>query len=369
MIRLDERVRNTYLQALFAQARTAHLERGTNVMRLHEIMRSPVVTVDAGVAATDAWSLMKQRRIRHLIVTEGAQLVGVVSERDIDRGGGSGRDKCLVSEVMTPSIVTAGANSTLRHAAKLMWGRRIGSLPVLDGERLVGIVTATDVLEALGRGSSRPKIRAERYTLRLPAGSKQLGGRPVVRRHPRASASPRRGRPRKPGSKKRAPLPGWIPKELKRQPGATGATGVVAHIRSLGNELDHDDQAYIRRKLGMKLGKFASSIERISVRVEDANGPRGGIDQVCRIKVVLSGVPSVVFEKRDASLEAAIDGAIAGTERAVRRSLKRKRMKSIKAAARRSTPRLPDLPEELGHVAQMVPKASHGGAQRQQHRA
>jgi hypothetical protein len=80
----------------------------------------------------------------------------------------------------------------------------------------------------------------------------------------------------------------------------------------------------------MKLGKFATSIGRISVRVEDVNGPRGGIDQVCRIKVLLIGLPPVVFQGRDASLVAAIDGALTGSERAVRRSVQRRRMKPIR---------------------------------------
>jgi ribosome-associated translation inhibitor RaiA len=98
----------------------------------------------------------------------------------------------------------------------------------------------------------------------------------------------------------------------------------------LGVGLGQDDRTYIRRKLGMKLGKFATSIERVSVRVDDANGPRGGVDQMCRIKVVVIGLPPVVFQRRDASLEAAIDGALTGAERAVRRSVQRRRMKPIR---------------------------------------
>ena len=86
----------------------------------------------------------------------------------------------------------------------------------------------------------------------------------------------------------------------------------------------------IRQALAVKLGKFAHSIERVSVRVEDVNGPRGGIDQLCSIKVVLRDHPSVVFEKQDAAQNAAIDGALAGVERAVRRKLQRKRAKSLK---------------------------------------
>jgi hypothetical protein len=74
--------------------------------------------------------------------------------------------------------------------------------------------------------------------------------------------------------------------------------------------------------------------ERVSVRVKDINGPRGGIDQVCRIKVVLSNLSSVVIEAQNASLDVAIGRALTGAERAARRSLQRRRMKPRKVGAR-----------------------------------
>jgi hypothetical protein len=88
------------------------------------------------------------------------------------------------------------------------------------------------------------------------------------------------------------------------------------------------------------------------------------------VKVVLSGAPSVVFESRDASLRTAIDAALAGAERGVRSSLKRRRMKPMKAAARRRfKASLRDSQEELEHVSQMVSTTPHGGAEPEQHRA
>jgi len=71
----------------------------------------------------------------------------------------------------------------------------------------------------------------------------------------------------------------------------------------------------VRGKLARRLRKFADSIERVTLRCEDVNGPRGGVDRVCRIKVVLRGLPSVVFEKRDVSLNAAVELALDGTRR------------------------------------------------------
>lgn len=120
-----------------------------------------------------------------------------------------------------------------------------------------------------------------------------------------------------------------LQKTSKRK-SAAATSQIPAHIRAAEGDLGALDRAYIRRKLGRRLGKFAGSIERVSVRTQDVNGPRGGVDRVCRIKVILSGLPSVVFESRDASLNAAVDGALAGVERAVRRALQRRRMKPLR---------------------------------------
>lgn len=102
-----------------------------------------------------------------------------------------------------------------------------------------------------------------------------------------------------------------------------------AHVRAIGVELTEDDHTYIRHKLSTKLGKFARSIQRVSVRVADLNGPRGGVDQVCSIKVVLSGLPSVVVIRRDAAIQAAIDAAIHAIEHAIRGIVGRRRMKPL----------------------------------------
>lgn len=129
------------------------------------------------------------------------------------------------------------------------------------------------------------------------------------------------------GMADRSPMPAWIPRPVKREGGRTDPLSTPAHVRLIGVELDDDEQAYVRRKLGMKLGKFATSIERISIRVADMNGPRGGVGQACRVKVVLSGLPSVVIERRHTVLHAAIDEALRAAEQAVRKSVHRRRMR------------------------------------------
>src|SRR5690606_16737350 len=87
-----------------------------------------------------------------------------------------------------------------------------------------------------------------------------------------------RDRPRQPDTLERAPMPERIPRAVKRVAGRTPTPETPAYIRSVGGVLDEADKDYLRRKLGRKLGKFASSITRTSVRVEDVNGPRGGVD-------------------------------------------------------------------------------------------
>jgi len=303
-------------------------------MQIREIMSSKVKTIKPTASASAAWSRMQAGRIRHLAVMEGSRLVGILSERDLGgRGGAKIRRGRTVGDLMTPRVVTVGPDTTLRKVANLMRGRMIGSLPVLDDDRLVGIVTATDVLDELGRGSVRPAGRPERRSARMSESRRQAARRPAMKKAARARGKMAHARG-KAGSRKRRAIPGSRRDASRSESDRADASPFPSHIRAVGVEIGEDDHAYIRRKLGQKLRKFGSSIKRASVRLEDVNGPRGGFDQNCRIKVVLAGLPSVVFEKRNATTGAAVDGALDGVERAVRRSLQRRRMKPIKRTRR-----------------------------------
>ncbi len=123
---------------------------------------------------------------------------------------------------------------------------------------------------------------------------------------------------------KRSPSPKQALKPATRA--AVDAVSIPTYIRAVEGDLDAAGRAYIRSKIGRRLGKFAASIERVSVRTEDLNGPRGGVDRLCRIKVTLKALPSVVFEARDAQLSAAVDGALAGVANTVRRAVQRRRV-------------------------------------------
>ena len=126
---------------------------------------------------------------------------------------------------------------------------------------------------------------------------------------------------------------------LRRSAKATGISGhsrIAAHIRAFGIDVSQDTRNHLRRKVDRRFRKFGDSIERISIRFRDVNGPRGGVDQACRMKVVLKNLPSVVFENQDVSLDGAFAGALTGAERKVRRSLQRRRSKPMKKSASRA---------------------------------
>lgn len=307
---------------------------GRGMMRLGEIMTPRVVTITPDEPASAAWTRMRRRGIRHLAVMDDGHLVGVVSERDLGgRAGTTQRRGRSVHSMMTRNVVSATPGTPVREAADLMRERLIGSLPVMDGDELVGIVTATDVFDALMAGEGAPHMsQAERQLFRAPTSSKRLGGSPVARAD-RETPVRKRQRPLA-NRTKREPLAEEIPRASKPALGRTEAPLVPANIRALGVNVDDDTRTYIRRKLGMKLGKFAMSIERVSVRVRDVNGPRGGVDHECRVKVVLSGLPSVVADVQNASMQAAIDGAIAAAAHGVQRSVQRRHTKPFTHARR-----------------------------------
>jgi len=148
------------------------------------------------------------------------------------------------------------------------------------------------------------------------------------------SAKTLRGRASTQGGKERDVPAGRFPKAPGRNPAPTYEPRVHAHIRTFGTYLNQNTRTSIRRNLDRKFGKFARSIERMSMRLKDVNGPRGGVDHVCRIKVVLRNLPSVVYEKQDVSLDTAVGGALAGAERAVRRTLQRSRGNPIRKRQR-----------------------------------
>ena len=130
-------------------------------MRVQEIMSEKVRTVGPGLDAEGAWQMMQINTIRHLVVVEDKRVVGVLSDSDAGgRFGAAIRSGATVRDLMDTHVVSVARTDTVRKAANLMKGHLATCLPVIERGRLVGIVTATDLLTTVGGGADRPAHNA-----------------------------------------------------------------------------------------------------------------------------------------------------------------------------------------------------------------
>ncbi|MFQ5416583.1 MAG: CBS domain-containing protein [Myxococcota bacterium] len=125
---------------------------------VREIMREKIVTIGAGESLSTVEDIMRLGGVRHLPVVHGGKLVGVVSERDVLRislsninaGGGDERRAFLqaveIERAMSSPPIVVEPFASVEQAARLLAENKIGCLPVVDREELVGMITSTDVL-------------------------------------------------------------------------------------------------------------------------------------------------------------------------------------------------------------------------------
>src|SRR5262245_26474237 len=143
-------------------------------MYVKDIMTGTLITVSPQTPVFDARRLMMKERIRHLLVLEYERLVGIVTDRDIRLHLPSQATslsvwevnyllaRLTVGEVMSKTVLRVGPDRPAREAARIMLEHKIGALPVVDGDRVVGIVTETDILRAFVQSA------AEADALRAP---------------------------------------------------------------------------------------------------------------------------------------------------------------------------------------------------------
>ena len=109
------------------------------------------VTPDCTIAA--ALVRMRRAEVRHLLVVDAGRLVGIVSHRDWRRldppAGRGGRRSRPIASIMTEDPVTVAPEAPVTAAARALLERKIGCLPVRDGDDILGIFTTSDALEAL----------------------------------------------------------------------------------------------------------------------------------------------------------------------------------------------------------------------------
>ncbi len=127
-------------------------------MKVKDIMVKEVATLDIDDELSLANDIMRLGRIRHLPVVSGDHLVGIISERDLFRSslaqalGYRNQEtrevmKTLrIRDVMVGKVITVTPDLELREAVALMVERKIGCLPVVQDDKLLGLITETDIL-------------------------------------------------------------------------------------------------------------------------------------------------------------------------------------------------------------------------------
>jgi acetoin utilization protein AcuB len=130
-------------------------------MRVRDLMTPGPITVEPATPMLDARQRMANARIRHLVVVEDSRLVGIITDRDIRLNLPSPATslsvweinallaRLTVGEVMSRSVIVVDSARSAAEAARLMVDHKIGALPVVDGGRLVGIVTESDFVRVV----------------------------------------------------------------------------------------------------------------------------------------------------------------------------------------------------------------------------
>lgn len=116
-------------------------------MQVSNLMTSDPVTIGPHDTLALAKSIMDAGNFRRLPVVDGGKLVGIITERDLREHLGY-LESTRVTAAMRAELFTMSSLQTVEDAARLMLQHKIGGLPIVDNGRLVGIVTTSDLLKA-----------------------------------------------------------------------------------------------------------------------------------------------------------------------------------------------------------------------------
>jgi CBS domain-containing protein len=120
-------------------------------VKIEKLMTKSIITLQTDASAYDAVKLLNKNRIGCLVVVDNSKIVGILTERDLLERV---LEKCRnpkqtrVSEIMTRGVVVGSPDMDLVEATNLMFKKRIKKLPITDANRLIGLVTLTDVARA-----------------------------------------------------------------------------------------------------------------------------------------------------------------------------------------------------------------------------
>jgi len=118
---------------------------------VNQIMKNSILTIDSSVPAYEAAKMMEDLNVGSLVVAENNVPVGIITDRDfaIKVTAHSYPRDTPVRRIMSSPIISVGLFDTLLVAAELMSSKKIRKLPVIQDEKVVGIITATDLIDCM----------------------------------------------------------------------------------------------------------------------------------------------------------------------------------------------------------------------------
>ena len=118
-------------------------------IRINKIMNNSIVSVDSSVSATDAAKMMEDTNVGAVIVLENGSPIGIVTDRDfaIKITAHSYPIDTPVRRIMSSPLISIDSSSDLWMASDLMSSRNVRKLPVIDDDKVVGIVTSSDIVK------------------------------------------------------------------------------------------------------------------------------------------------------------------------------------------------------------------------------
>jgi CBS domain-containing protein len=128
-------------------------------MKISEIMTKAAVTDSSQDTLTEACDKMRQNQTSSILIMDGERLVGIVTERDVVKAIAHGLDpkETRLKDLMTTDIVTIGPMTTLKEAANIMATKWIRHLPIVEGSKVVGMISQRDLTGVLAGALHEPE--------------------------------------------------------------------------------------------------------------------------------------------------------------------------------------------------------------------
>ncbi len=120
------------------------------VRHILEVKGTDVWSIGPNATVFDALRMMADKDVGALLVMEDDKVVGIISERDYARKiilHGKSSKETLVREIMSTSLYTIHPDQTVEEAMELMTNKRVRHLPVMEGDKLVGMISIGDVVK------------------------------------------------------------------------------------------------------------------------------------------------------------------------------------------------------------------------------